>query len=576
MGACLGRAPKKAKRTIRRVSKRESLRPSELQLKVMGETLSGEEPKESVADFLHLNSRAKNKILELYVSSDGNVSHEEIEELQEDYDVPERKIDTYFESIRTHEKQITLRSNSSFQFDSELQINALSPESPTTPRISLREQLFPEIFGEFEKFSEEVLEGQYELVMELGSGAHGQVYMAKTTKKNLILPAGKLVAIKQMDNIFQQAYKAKCVVREMRAERYFGGHECITKLVDVIIPKPHNLNQFQSILLVFEYMECALDEHIENPDINWSENDVKQCMEQLLMGVKYLHTGKFVHRDLKPENILLNPLDGGFDYKLADFGLCRCFGKNDKRPSIESKQMFVPPEEPTLIKFTPQLTKRVVTRYYRAPEVSLLMQNRNELPKVDIWSLGCILGELIQLIPGNESRADETGSEIFFHGAADLVLSPKKGVKKISKNQLIIIFDMLGKPSKKFINQISNEHIRKWVRARPKTKPQDLEKMFPAVTKECVDLLRGMLKYDPKERLSADQCLNHPWLATAEDKPQNITHEPIIEDYEDVYLNDYELRLMVVDEILYYHPEWKEHLQYRKLAANASKSEFAL
>lgn len=93
-------------------------------------------------------------------------------------------------------------------------------------------------------------------------------------------------------------------------------------------------------------------------------------MKQLIDGIGYLHSHRILHRDLKPQNLLLD--DEGH-IKLADFGLSRSF--------------TVP---------TRTYTHEVVTLWYRAPE--LLLGAKMYSTAVDIWSLGCIMVEMVGLL----------------------------------------------------------------------------------------------------------------------------------------------------------------------------------
>ncbi len=91
-------------------------------------------------------------------------------------------------------------------------------------------------------------------------------------------------------------------------------------------------------------------------------------MVQILKGLIYLHNQNVIHRDIKGANILISS-DG--TAKLADFGLARIYYPGDKKAVY---------------------TNRVVTLWYRAPE--LLLGARNYSDTVDTWSLGCVFAEL--------------------------------------------------------------------------------------------------------------------------------------------------------------------------------------
>ena len=103
-------------------------------------------------------------------------------------------------------------------------------------------------------------------------------------------------------------------------------------------------------------------------------------MYQLLRGVLYLHSANIVHRDIKPSNILMNM---NCDLKICDFGLSR--GIYEFSNQADSN-----------------ITKYVVTRWYRAPEVVLNTTSYTEI--VDLWSVGCVFAELLgrkPIFPGS-------------------------------------------------------------------------------------------------------------------------------------------------------------------------------
>ena len=107
-------------------------------------------------------------------------------------------------------------------------------------------------------------------------------------------------------------------------------------------------------------------------------------MYQLLRGLLFLHSADIMHRDIKPCNLLVNT---NCDLRICDFGLARGIDHS----------LFVDQEQ----EFNNAITKYVVTRWYRAPEIVLISKNYDE--SIDLWSVGCVFAELISrqpLFPG--------------------------------------------------------------------------------------------------------------------------------------------------------------------------------
>ena len=115
-----------------------------------------------------------------------------------------------------------------------------------------------------------------------------------------------------------------------------------------------------------------------------------------------MHSGNLIHRDVKPANILV---DDNCNIKFCDFGLTRgtAAKKTHKR----------------------NLSPHMQTRYYRAPEV-VLMQHYDT--KADIWSLGCVLAELVNTLKpvSEEERMQKKAYPFLFEGKSCYPLSPCK------------------------------------------------------------------------------------------------------------------------------------------------------
>ncbi|CAL4119865.1 unnamed protein product, partial [Meganyctiphanes norvegica] len=267
---------------------------------------------------------------------------------------------------------------------------------------------------------------------------------------------GRRVALKKMPNVFQTLISSKRVFRELRMLCFFK-HENVLSALDILQP-PH-IDFFQEIYVITELMQSDLHKIIVSPQ-HLSADHVKVFLYQILRGLKYLHSARIIHRDIKPGNLLVN---SNCVLKICDFGLARV-----EEPD-ESKHM----------------TQEVVTQYYRAPE--LLMGARHYTQAVDVWSVGCIFGELL-------------GRRILFQAQ-----SPVQQLERIT--------DLLGTPNLEDMKYACEGAVTHMLRRPPK--PPALPALYTLsshATHEAVHLLTQMLSFDPDKRLRVTEALAHPYL----------------------------------------------------------------
>jgi len=308
---------------------------------------------------------------------------------------------------------------------------------------------------------------RYEVGQKLGKGAYGIVWKSvdKKTKET--------VALKKIFDAFQNDTDAQRTFREIMFLQELE-HENIIGLQNVM--KAEN---DKDIYLVFEYMETDLHAVIR---ANILEDIHKQyIIYQLLKSLKYMHSAHVLHRDLKPSNILLN---SDCLVKVADFGLARSIKALEE--TKEENQV---------------LTDYVATRWYRAPEI--LLGSTKYTKGVDMWSVGCIMAELLlgkPLFPGNSTM-----------------------------NQLDRVIEVTGRPSTEDIEGVQSPFALTILESLPPSTPRSLNEIFPKASEEARDLLRKLLMFNPEKRITAEEALNHPWLAQFHNEAEELSHQGIIE-----------------------------------------------
>ncbi|XP_006521163.1 mitogen-activated protein kinase 15 isoform X2 [Mus musculus] len=323
---------------------------------------------------------------------------------------------------------------------------------------------------------------RYLIKRRLGKGAYGIVWKAMDRR------TGEVVAIKKIFDAFRDQIDAQRTFREIMLLKEFGGHPNIIRLLDVIPAKND-----RDIYLVFESMDTDLNAVIQKGRL--LKDIHKRCIfYQLLRATKFIHSGRVIHRDQKPANVLL---DSACRVKLCDFGLARSLGDLPEGPGGQA------------------LTEYVATRWYRAPEV--LLSSRWYTPGVDMWSLGCILGEMLRgqpLFPGTST----------FH-QLELILKTiplpsMEELQDLGSDYSALILQNLGSriytrrkaevTDRRFRAGGALERRRQAAARRPQ---QTLDALLPPDTPpEALDLLKRLLAFAPDKRLSAEQALQHPYV----------------------------------------------------------------
>jgi mitogen-activated protein kinase 1/3 len=317
---------------------------------------------------------------------------------------------------------------------------------------------------------------RYQNLEVIGSGSYGLVCSATDTVLN------QKVAIKKVADMFQDLVDAKRILREIKLLRHLDGHQNVVGIRD-LMTNPPDVTNFDDVYIVTDLFECDLDRIISSTQ-PLTDAHAQYFIYQVLRGMKFIHTANVLHRDMKPSNLLVN---SNCDLAICDFGLARGIhggGSEDTGAAAGEGS-------DAAAAASGGLTEYVVTRWYRAPE--LLCDNRTYGKKVDVWSCGCILGELFQrkpLLPGRD----------YLH-------------------QLNLIVNMIGTPEEDDMRHLIHEGAKRALRGMRGTK-KDLSTIFPRASADALDLLAHMLVFDEEKRYSIEECLRHPYLSELHCEPQ--------------------------------------------------------
>uniref|UniRef100_A0A672I9J4 cyclin-dependent kinase n=1 Tax=Salarias fasciatus TaxID=181472 RepID=A0A672I9J4_SALFA len=316
------------------------------------------------------------------------------------------------------------------------------PESPPISPVELKKEL-PKYLP--------ALQGcrsveEFQCLNRIEEGTYGVVYRAKDKKTDEIVALKRLKMEKEKEGFPITSLREINTI--LKAQ-----HPNIVTVREIVVG-----SNMDKIYIVMNYVEHDLKSLMETMKQPFLPGEVKTLMIQLLRGVRHLHDNWILHRDLKTSNLLLS--HKGI-LKIGDFGLAREYGS---------------PLKP----YTPV----VVTLWYRSPE--LLLGAKEYSTAVDMWSVGCIFGELLTQKP-------------LFPGKSEI-------------DQINKIFKDLGSPSEK-IWPGYNELPAVKKMTFTEYPYNNLRKRFGALlSDQGFDLMNKFLTYCPSKRILSDEALKHEYF----------------------------------------------------------------
>lgn len=328
------------------------------------------------------------------------------------------------------------------------------------------------------------------------------------------------------------------------------------------------LDHFEDVYIVSELMDTDLHQIISSPQA-LSDDHCQYFLYQILRGLKYIHSAHVLHRDLKPSNLLLN---GNCDLKICDFGLARVAHPDENHTGF--------------------MTEYVATRWYRAPEIMLSWKEYTKA--IDVWSVGCIFAELLgrkPLFPGKDyihqlnlitdviGTPDDADMEYIESDKARRYIRcaarrGERGARRASETRLSARAlpggdETTPLPPEKhagtphgLLTASRCAHPRASL-ARPRLlsslpfKPRiPFDKIYPNANPLAIDLLGKLLLFNPARRISVEDALAHPYLASLHDpSDEPLAHAPFDFNFESTPMTKQALKALIAREMLDFHPE---------------------
>eukprot|EP01061_Rhynchopus_euleeides_P016567 TRINITY_DN27887_c0_g1_i1.p1 TRINITY_DN27887_c0_g1~~TRINITY_DN27887_c0_g1_i1.p1 ORF type:complete len:1231 (+),score=391.34 TRINITY_DN27887_c0_g1_i1:128-3820(+) len=341
-------------------------------------------------------------------------------------------------------------------------------------------------------FAGEAILDNYDIGCIVGEGTYGKVAEAWDRKTD------EAVAIKTIGAAWAHAVLGQRAYREVQILQQVS-HPHITPIIDVFVSEKNDA----AVYIVMPFVPHTCENLLVDRQLN--PHHKKTFSLQLLSAVAYLHSRGVVHRDIKLSNILVDDTPKVY---LSDFGLARTLRVGGPHAAATGSISHMR-DHPDYIQ----------TQWYRAPEVLLCSKTVEE--GTDMWSMGCIIVEMLTGVPLFPGQDDEHQLELILSTCAS---HPQQGsLTQILEEKMRVnarsVSVRLSK--KKGLSELVNECWLTGTAGRVSDGGQDAWSERPP-TELALDLLQRLLQFNPENRLAARRAMHHKWFHESPAVPLSV------------------------------------------------------